>query len=1220
MPRFLVLVLVWWLASASGFAQQPPEPEKAAGAASSGARDADRRAAQWALSAGGSVRAVADGKLSDAITDAKQLPAGAFTLQEIDLQEGNVSDGDLKNLAGLSGLRKLVLAQTKVTDAGLVRLTGIASLEILNLAQLAISDVGVKELAGMPKLRVLNLGGTDVTDAGLEQLEQRQSLRSLTLAGTVVTDLGMLHVAGIKRLRQLVLEDTFVSDVGLAQLRALSELRILNLKDTITTRRAHAEFSKAVPGCKVQTIPGNYQAVGNGSLVGRRVLDPNEPRALKLKTGLAVQESLASTDDFSGEAGRVQLETLDPDTLAARSDDRSVTGDISPWQHDPKKDALAAGYLKIPAAGEYAFASTSADQRDALWIGTAQIFGPGNRQGSSPVRLQLDKGYVPIVSVGYAGATSRVPASSVAAAKITVQWQPPGKPALTAIDGALLFHTNQPSAREARRAVKPLKARPLPPAIAAPSSIAVSGARGFRPVAIESFCQKPLPEFLAGATLFAPRYKPTDSNTNFGRVEVEVLQDTGLMMAALWQAPGDAQEWAVDRKRQRQLEYQGWAYLGQVYFQDPLFETHHLYWRACKQGEKLVLRTRRFQPPLVIAARDPGIHPLDHLPTPDMPNRIAEDVLRSKTSTRFRARRFDELEALAEQLRTTKPRLKNGHSIQHQFYRGLEADANTDAQWTEELELYKSWLAAKPNSVAAHIAMGQYWRDYAWKARGGGYANTVTDDGWKHYEERIKKAQEWSKKAHELDEKDVFLCQFDMLLAVDMGYSVEQVAQIIDESLAIDPVSKGAIYEACRYFLPRWHGRPGDLEEFARVVADRTEKEWGNSVYSGIVWDARIFHGTWVFRDFKFDWQRVKQGYLDYFKLYPAATDEKEQFAQLACFQGDRPTAREAFARFDKPTAKFWGAEEADQLRRWAQDDYLDGEQAAVFECTRTPQLWLDWFADGKKWAVFDNDQNLVIWDAEAGKPLDRTDVNAQVWTAAIDPSGTAVVAADFSGRVHKFALDGGGSAGIGKQDRILGATLAPDGTQFVTSGRDMTIQFWDVEQAKLADTWETKPATMEALALSPDGKTLVTGSFDRRVAFWDLATKQKQAELPPFSAGIKFVRITSDGKLLAVLDNDQLSLWQLPKREKLAVLDGPKQRVNDLVFSPDGRYLAAATGGTMLGARGTVIIWDVAGRKLLHRYRGHKGIVRSVRFSPDGKQLASASDDMTIRLWKVIP
>lgn len=69
--------------------------------------------------------------------------------------------------------------------------------------------------------------------------------------------------------------------------------------------------------------------------------------------------------------------------------------------------------------------------------------------------------------------------------------------------------------------------------------------------------------------------------------------------------------------------------------------------------------------------------------------------------------------------------------------------------------------------------------------------------------------------------------------------------------------------------------------------------------------------------------------------------------------------------------------------------------------------------------------------------------------------------------------------------------------------------------------------------------------------------------------------------------------------------------RVMSVAFSPDGKFLAAATGNT-------VEIWDVAAGKRTAILRGHAYEVMSVAFSPDGKTLASGSDDETIKLWDV--
>jgi mono/diheme cytochrome c family protein len=106
------------------------------------------------------------------------------------------------------------------------------------------------------------------------------------------------------------------------------------------------------------------------------------------------------------------------------------------------------------------------------------------------------------------------------------------------------------------------------------------------------------------------------------------------------------------------------------------------------------------------------------------------------------------------------------------------------------------------------------------------------------------------------------------------------------------------------------------------------------------------------------------------------------------------------------------------------------------------------------------------------------------------------------------------------------------------------------------------------------------------------------------------------DGSILAISGYREVLLHKSDGSELLARLVGVSDRIQSLIFSPDGKTLAAV-GGTP--ARfGEVQLWDAATRQLKRSITVSSDTLFGASFSPDGSMLAFGCADNTIRVVAV--
>lgn len=161
---------------------------------------------------------------------------------------------------------------------------------------------------------------------------------------------------------------------------------------------------------------------------------------------------------------------------------------------------------------------------------------------------------------------------------------------------------------------------------------------------------------------------------------------------------------------------------------------------------------------------------------------------------------------------------------------------------------------------------------------------------------------------------------------------------------------------------------------------------------------------------------------------------------------------------------------------------------------------------------------------------------------------------------------------------------------------------------------------TAIAVTAHPGRPMIVSGGLDGTALVWDVFGT-KQSHRLPHPAGIRAVAATGRNakqNLVATGGEDgKVRVWNLSNPDKMPTEpfitfdDAHAGAVTAAAFSPDGRFLATASGRD-------VYVWSVGERKKLYDLPAeHRDAVMAIRFTPQAT-LVTAARDRTVRVWKL--
>lgn len=215
-------------------------------------------------------------------------------------------------------------------------------------------------------------------------------------------------------------------------------------------------------------------------------------------------------------------------------------------------------------------------------------------------------------------------------------------------------------------------------------------------------------------------------------------------------------------------------------------------------------------------------------------------------------------------------------------------------------KVYEALTKGRPDSILPLILKGVTYTHYAWDARGGGYANTVTDDGWKKMAERLDVAEKALTEAWNKNPADPRAPT--QMITVELGQGKGRPAMETwwKRAMEADPDNLEACTKKMYYLEPKWHGNPADMLAF------------GRELLAGGNWEARLpfklvdahltlagYQKEGKAEYFTDDhvWKDFDAVYSKYLARYPDSVWDRSFYAKLASKCG-RWT--EAKAQFDK--------------------------------------------------------------------------------------------------------------------------------------------------------------------------------------------------------------------------------------------------------------------------------------------------------------------------------
>jgi WD40 repeat protein len=261
-----------------------------------------------------------------------------------------------------------------------------------------------------------------------------------------------------------------------------------------------------------------------------------------------------------------------------------------------------------------------------------------------------------------------------------------------------------------------------------------------------------------------------------------------------------------------------------------------------------------------------------------------------------------------------------------------------------------------------------------------------------------------------------------------------------------------------------------------------------------------------------------------------------------------------------------------------------------------------------------------VIFDTASGRVVRRLSAHSDtVIKVAFTPHGDQVMTVSADGWLRQWAVhDGTLLSNVYLADQLYLGGCAVSSDVLACIAGNATAQVRDSRTGEVLHALDCGEHRLTALALDHSGACVAVAGDSGFLGLWRPEGRDGLLRLKAHDNAIQVVAFDGTGRLLASSDiHPRVCIWDTMHARQPELLDLPQEQrgsISAIAFQPGGALLAL---GTFRGEH-QILVWDRTTGSLTQMLDDADDIVNEVAFSADGRWLAAAADDrgVTVAVW----